>query len=128
MSNIQFSSRHKIPDKTFTYINEIKPKCLKLYSDQFDTYYSYDFIQILSNLQEKMKIWLDVGYNIFDIKLSFTNTMIKFFQKDKGEYLLVQWKSFSYFIDQYDNSTHIAWSTLDESIHGKNMFLLHIKN
>ena len=86
----------KISDKFLSNINEIKPKSIWLKSNGFEYKTRLNFIDLLSQLPNKMQIKFGNDSELINpIQLDFSKTYLKFFQSGKKDCLILKWKFFS---------------------------------
>ena len=90
-----------LSDKFISNIWEIKPKSVYLTSNDFEYKSKSNFIDVLSQLPNQMKITFSKFYWLEPILLRFSNVVLKFVQDDRDDFLLIEWKSFIYEIGQY---------------------------
>ena len=81
----------KISDKFLSNINEIKPKSVWLKSNGFEYKTRLNFIDLLSQLPNKMQIKFGNDSELINpIQLDFSKTYLKFFQSSQKDCLILK--------------------------------------
>ena len=102
VESLKFSSYKNtinLSAKFISNIKEIKPKSVYL-QHEFLYEGKLNFIDILTELPNQMKITFmkDKGYK--PMSLWFSNTVLKILQNDRDDFTLFEWKSFKFEIEQ----------------------------
>ena len=94
-----YTNTINLPDKVISNIKEIKPKSV-YFEHKFLYQCKLNFIDILTELPNQMKITFEKDKWPEPISLWFSNTVLKIFQNDRDDYTLFKWKSFRFEIKQ----------------------------
>ena len=121
-----------LSDKFISNIWEIKPKSVHLKCNDFKYKSKSNFIDVLSQLPNQMKITFSKFYWLEPISIRFSNVVLKIIQDDRDDFLLIEWKSFIYKISQYDledikvvkfdSESNSEWLKLNLALYGVIVF------